>query len=738
MYADTSAAVVASPLRLISFGLMLAAVSMLPAQAQSSWKSSNPGGGGAFNSPVVTSEGYWAVGSDLGGLYVSTDSGASWSVVGATEGLAVTHVSAIASRPGKLLIGTENGLFLGNSNGTGFSRKYPSGYIAAVAVSADPNIVYAAVHSGFDSLQPYLIRSTNGGESWSPTGSNLPANLRVTGMRTHPVDTNGVWVLSGRGRFPERTEDEIPYHAYFSTNGGASFIRLDPQQGRVVDVAYALDPNNLNLMYASVVDANHTARLYKSTETGFSWSLIGSGASVPAGMILADPANANRVRVVDLDNQALRVPGTYGSFLWESTNAGASWSKRTLSLSGGWSRADEDWGMGYSYQGMAQTLGYNPARPQTVLWSNNQFVHRSADGGRTWADSASLASGSGWRSRGLDNVVPIVIEQSQADANLVYAGYMDIGLWRSDDGGGSWTALNPSAYTGGWAGKGGNTLSVIADPARANVVWAQMGGNLERCGTPCNEPMYLLKSNDRGASWQRLTQGLPNPIRRLEGLVVAHDSAVDYRWVTAAVNGDIYQSQDGGSTWQRVLDCPGDDCFRVYYTASNGMFALSPTAIYRSWQGGPAGSWSAMALPADLVAGWTPGQHWLHHSWVYAGPMDLASRDNNLWIAVKGNNKGLYRSGDYGQSWTRVQASNWARSVSVHPSTGRVYFGSSSAVLAGNYAADSQGVLTSADGVSGFVAQNAGLVFPFALYTRVSANGALWVASPGQGVMKWR
>jgi hypothetical protein len=40
------------------------------------WKATNPGGGGAFNSPVMTLEGYWVVGSDLGGVYISKNSGA--------------------------------------------------------------------------------------------------------------------------------------------------------------------------------------------------------------------------------------------------------------------------------------------------------------------------------------------------------------------------------------------------------------------------------------------------------------------------------------------------------------------------------------------------------------------------------------------------------------------------------------------------------------------------------------
>jgi photosystem II stability/assembly factor-like uncharacterized protein len=259
--------------------------------AQLSWKPGNPGGGGAFNSPVVTSEGYWAVGSDLGGVYLSQDAGATWTAVGSAQGLTVTHIASLAAHPaGKLLVGTDGGLFVGNSNGTGFSRKYSTGYVAAIAVSAEPNIVYAAVHPQWDSLSPYIIRSDDAGQTWAATGSNLPTNLRITGLRTHPVDPDGVWAVSGRGRFPDTPESSVVYQAHFSTDGGATFTRMDPQQGKLVDIAYGLDPQNLNLMYATVAATGNAPRVYKSVETGFSWTLLSSGTQAPSGIILAIPA----------------------------------------------------------------------------------------------------------------------------------------------------------------------------------------------------------------------------------------------------------------------------------------------------------------------------------------------------------------------------------------------------------------------------------------------------------------
>ncbi len=181
---------------------------------------------------MVTSEGYWAVGSDLGGVYLSMDAGATWSAVGSAQGLTVTHIASLAACPGKLLVGTDGGLFVGNSNGTGFSRKYATGYIAAIAVSADPNIVYAAVHPQWDSLSPYIIRSNDAGQTWSATGSNLPADL-AHHRAAHP--SGGSRRRLGDqwpGALPGHPGKPVVYQAHFSADGGADLHPDGPAAGQ--------------------------------------------------------------------------------------------------------------------------------------------------------------------------------------------------------------------------------------------------------------------------------------------------------------------------------------------------------------------------------------------------------------------------------------------------------------------------------------------------------------------------
>lgn len=705
-------------------------------QSHAAWQATNPGGGGAMNSPVITNNGYWVVGTDLGGLYLSKDQGTSWTAVGATQGLTATHVASLAVHPNKLLIGADGGLFVGNADGTAISRKYGSGYVSAVTVAANPNIIYAAVHPAWDKLNPIIIRSNDAGQTWRKVSTNLPANLFVLGMRAHPVDANAVWVITGISRAANESDKvaKSPAQAWLSIDGGATWTRRDPIQGEVVDIAYAQDANNLNRMYLTT-ELNGVGRIYTSPDTGYSWKRL-TPANAPSegitGVILANQATPNHLRLLDTRGNPAR--------FWESKNAGSTWVYHTNTVTGGWSGADETWGMGNSYQGVPQTIGYRPDQPNTVLWVNNQFTFKSLNGGQTWSDAVSIAYADGsWSSRRLDNVVPFLVEPSKANSNLVYAGYMDLGWWRSDNGGATWKSLNKMNFSHNWQGNGGNTMSIIADPVRENVVWAQVAGDLDNGDATNNEPVHLVKSLDKGETWAELSSGLPANPKHIEGLALADDSATYNRWLYVVVDGDVFLSENDGTSWKKVLDC--NTCFNVAYTQA-GVFALSPAGVWRSWEGGRANSWAKMSLPSGMTSGWTTTLHWFYDAWHYNGVVDIATKGkNDIWLAVKGSSKGLYYSGNSGMTWTQVYNNPYVRTVAVDPINGQVLLGSSSNGLsAPGYASESKGVMVHANGRSttGWTALNSGLVFPFATNISISATGKRWVNSPGQGVLRWQ
>jgi hypothetical protein len=677
------------------------------------WVATNPGGGGAFNSPVITKSGYWVVGSDLSGVYLSKNKGVSWSIIGAFRKLTATHVASMAAHPaGKLIIGTDNGIYTGLEDGTALQQTYVGGYISALVVSANPNILYAAYHPQWDALAPQLLRSDDAGQSWRVVSTTLPSNLRVVALRAHPVDENAVVVLSGEGRF-----NTGPAKAWLSGDSGVSWYQIASTLGEVMDVAYGVDPANLNRMYLTTFRNNDTGFLYRSEDAGGNWTKIANHT----GVILLDSVTPNHLRLQEFP--VLRGGVWQGSTgLWESSNGGTSWQSfdSKASFTPGWSNAHNTWGLSSGFQGYVQTLGNNAATPNTVLWSNSQFVRVSTDGGRTWRDTVSTKVGAGWKSRGIDNAVPAIVAPSTADANLVYAGYFDMGLWRSDDGGASWLSLNDSRFSGGWStAVGGNTLTVVPDPTRANVVWAQLGGNLD-------EPKYLVKSTQRGnpGTWVRLTSGLPATINMLEGLSINANSSSTNRTLYVVAENDVYRSSNDGPNWSKVFDC---NFCRMTYVVNGVVYAGGGSGLWKSTTGN-LNSWMRMALP---ISGWTANLG--PRDYGFIGLVDVAFHGTTIWAAVLG--KGFYRSTDSGVTWKLMRTDVFARTVAIDGATGEAYTGGSSALYAGGYDASSRGVLVY-NGTT-WRGMNSGLGYPFATMIRL-VGASKWLLSPGQGVLKWQ
>jgi hypothetical protein len=506
----------------------------------------------------------------------------------------------------------------------------------------------------------------------------------------------------------------------------------------VVDVAYTMNPNNLNeilLTTEGQSDDNSTspppAAIYYNPQTGYgSWTDLSTNVGFGiSGVILADTTNYLHIRTLDFRFNSLAQ-----TYRWESWDGGKTWVNSVNVVHGGWAQSYEAWSFGVSYQGYLQTIGYSPQSPNYIVWVGTQFVKQSSDGGKTWVDGVSNAVGSNaFQSRGLDNVVPFIIEPSRANSSIIYTGYADLGLWKTSDGGKSWQNLNENLiqWDYGWGGLGGNTLTVAADPVRSNVVWAQVTGDL-------SDPLFLVKSTDGGNTWIESMTGLPGPANGLiiESLQIVPTSPVNLRQLFVVAGGNIYRSTNDGSNWAKVLTCK--DCVGVRLTSS-GVFAFGPSGVWKSTSQGVAGSFHALSLPSSMTSGWTPGLHWLTDSWSYSGPIDIAWRGTTeVWLAVL-RGGGLYYSSNSGQSWTLVYNNSYVRTVAVDSLTNQVLVGTSSALDAGGYSSQSKGLLIHKTGTSTarWTATNAGLVYPFATFVTVSPSGQPWLISPGQGVLKW-
>ena len=696
------------------------------------WQRTNPGGGGAFNAAAIGPDNAWLVASDLSGAYLSRDAGATWHPLGAAQGLTVTHVASVAfdpRDPALLYAGTEDGIFRSADGSQTFTVVLAHGYIEDIRFApSQPNIGYAAYHSAFDVADGRVYATQDRGLTWHALpNQGLPAGLHLLKLRIHPQHPEVLFALAGEGRFACG-----PAALFLSRNGGTSWQRLAPELGQILD--FALDPHDPNRLYLSTYgDVWDPGYACVTDDPAGGWVYTGAAPdtgeptwqpiSVPLGarnlLLWPDPTRPATLRVLDLDYREV----------WATEDRGATWSQLSdfTDWDPGWSGSIDAYGS--SFNGDAKTWTPHPQRPDTLLWVDSQSVWVTHDGGKTFHPAHTTAQpGGGWQSTGLDNIVPFDLALD-ANGRDIYAGLADLGCWHSPDYGKTWQICNDPRFTGTWEGRGGNTLTVLADPDRPGVVWLSQAPELD------TGPHVLLRSEDFAASWRAVGEGLPNA--PLAGLSLAPSSPPGARtlWITAG--GDVYRSLDDGTTWQLALACGGCRITAVDPFPPQRVFAGGEAGLWRSEQGGAPGTWNRIG-PPEFVGENPEGVFW-DSAWQGVAALRFEPGwPEGVWAAVFGEERGIYYSADGGSTWQQVLAHDFARDV-LPLNHGEIWAATSSALYSGGYVAvPLQGVLRSPDHGRTWHPYNQGLAWPLAIRLLYDpARQRMWAALPGLGY-GWR
>ncbi len=692
----------------------LVALAPLPAAA-GPWVNANPGAGGAFTSIGAGPTGIILCGSDLGGAYRSLDRGQSWDAIGYSRGLAAAHVSAVAFDPQDasiLYLGTEYGVYRSGDGGGTFQQVSPDGYIAALMPApSNPSIVYAPYHPGYGSTTTGLFKSTDRGVNWVSVNTNFPIGLRITKLVVHPNNPSTLYVVSGADLFVSGALPSL----WKSTDGGTSWTRTGSSLGNIWDLA--MDLGNPQVLYVTVYTgtprSSWSGSVYKSSDGGLTWALKAGHT----GCVLVKRDQPQTLWVIDPD----RDEGDPEQGVWQSTDGGNTWSKKSdmRTWDSGWQAAN--WAYGGSGYGMAKVLGQDESDPNVICWTHWQFVFGSFDGGGRFENLFTRELSPGWwSSRGIENVAVTGVAISEANSTQMYTGYYDIGMWRSLDGGASWQSCNHPSFTGAWSGHGGCTVSIAPDPARASVVFATMGEeadlatvvkstssgaasswtasnaglpsgfvyglSLDRTSPTTQRRLFVTsngdvyRSPDDGASWSLAFNC--NTCR-----VTAVDQ-FDGNLVYAGGEGGLWRSTDGGATWNASgpADLGGSNGAPLKEVQWTGVHAISTDpastgrvyvaaygtgkGIYRSSDRGS--TWSKLRA-GDFARGIAVNP---------SNPTELFATSSKAYKAggSVGGSDGVLRSADGGQTWTSLNdglAWPFAGPIAIDPSnTSKIIVGS--------------------------------------------------------------
>ena len=249
--------------------------------------------------------------------------------------------------------------------------------------------------------------------------------------------------------------------------------------------------------------------------------------------------------------------------------------------------------------GSIGTLAIAPSRPETIYvgsgeglqrpdLSTGDGIYKSTDAGKTWTH---LGLRDGFQ------IPSIIVDPKDPDRLFVavlghpYGPNKERGVFRSTDGGKSFEkVLYKDENTGG--------MALAFDPTNSQVIyaslWAARQGPWEN-GSWQGPNSGLFKSTDGGATWRKLTKGLPTAedgLGRIGFDVSRSDPKVLYAMVDASVDGGVYRSNDAGESWefehgdQRVWG-RGSDFAEVRVDPKNkDIVYVANTSTYRSTDGG--------------------------------------------------------------------------------------------------------------------------------------------------------
>jgi len=520
----------------------------------------------------------WSVSSQkIGEIFRTRDGGLNWDTLPAMHGKSIRALAMYKGNSQVLVAGALDGVFRSGDGGDTWERLSPANSadiknIESIAVDPrDPNTVYAGTwHLAW--------KTSDGGLNWQHINKGMIDDSDVFSVIVDHDNSSVVFASACSGIYKSESAGNL-----FSKIQGIPF---SARRTRVLKQ----DPTNENIVYAGTTEG-----LWKTTDLGKVWKRV-SNAEVVVNDVLIDPRDSNRV-LLATDRSGV-LASTDGAANWTTSNHGYAHryvssiladNQDVSTLYVGVVNDREYGGVFYSHD-----AGQHWLQKAAGLGGKDVFALKQAPNGMLVAGTnhgvySLERNASAWRSM---NVVVIehtskvahkgtkkTVTKTAIEKKELEARVNDLEL-----GTGRWLAATTSGvYSSTDQGKtwrGGQVLG------QTDFVSVRADGPTVVAATRSN----VLVSNDSGSTWK--LAGLPSYLVGIRSAAIASDSEI----MIAAREG-LFRSEDGGATWEHVVNgLPAKDITSVSFDSAHKRLLATSDAtgvIFesrdggRSWQRGP-------------------------------------------------------------------------------------------------------------------------------------------------------
>ena len=650
-------------------------------------------------------------GAASGGVWKSTDNGITWKAVFDEHIQSIGAITIDDSNPQTVWVGTGeswvrnsvsvgNGVYKTTDDGSTWQNLglADTERIARIAVDpkkSDTVFVCATGHAWDANEERGVFKTTDGGKTWKKV-LYVDQNTGCSDLSMDPGETQilyaGMWDYR---RQPDSFRSGGAGSAlYRSIDGGETWQKLKDglPEGHLGRIAVAVAPSRPSTVYA-LVEAKKTA-LYRSDDLGLHWKEMNDSFNVQVrpfyfAHIIVDPTDHNRIYKP-------------GLMLTYSIDGGKSFNGSIMG--------------GASVHSDHHALWINPRNTNEMFLGTDGGVYHSLDKAQHFRFA---------------NVLPVSqfyhVAYDMAVPYNVYGGLQDNGTWTA-----------PSQAAGGVANRhwktinGGDGFAVVSDADGETIYAESQGGRVVRyrrssgetkeiypyaksgeeklrfnwntpiassptqTGTIYLGSQYLMRSRDRGDSWERISPDLTTNDQKAQnqlasgGLTVDNSSAENHTTIITIAespknanivwvgtdDGNVQVTSDGGKNWTNVVanvkgvpartwvsrvEPSPFDANTAFVTFDGHRRGDMKTYVYRTRDLGK--TWESLAT-ADVKG------------FAHVVRQDLVN-PNLLFL---GTEMGLYLSVDGGKNWANfkenIPAAAPINDVKIHPRDGDAIIGS--------------------------------------------------------------
>jgi hypothetical protein len=453
--------------------------------------------------------------------------------------------------------------------------------------------------------------------------------------------------------------------------------------GRVAGIA--VDPTNANNIYVAAAGGG----IWQTTSGGSNWvPLTDTQPTLAMGAIAIAPTNHLRIYAGtgEANNSA---DSNHGQGILVSSDGGATW---TLQTAGG------------AFAGTAVSqIAVDPTNAdiayvsiggyrQNGTYTGNNGVWKTTDGGGTWTKLTGSvdtnSSSASWTAVVVDPNTPSIIYAAIGD---LYDSYADNGIYRSTNSGATWALLS-NGPTGTSAGRIALAVSAAANTSGHHVLYAAVSS------TGTFGLYYFGRSDNADAAtptFTNLTSGTPNFLggQGWYDIVVNVDSTGNV-YCAGVVNYNtgqqhVIRSVNLGVNWSDITSVggvsPHTDSHAIAFDSSNRMLLGSDGGVFRYDPTVP--SWTVLNSNLNTIQFTGIGLHPTVATSVVGGSQDNGTEvyNNNLvWTETDGGDGGF----------SQYSATTPSRCYSIHPvaSFGPVAFFQRSDDGCGTWSSETSGI----------------------------------------------